>query len=231
MGAGSAEATRIVAVRHGETVWNAEMRMQGQLDTELNAHGRWQAARAGAALAGEGIEAIVASDLSRALDTAKAIAAVVGLPIATDAGLRERGFGEFEGHTYAEIDTRWPVEAARWRRHDPDFGPVGGETLTAFFARAVAALTRIAAAARGRTICIVTHGGVLDCLYRAAAGVDLGAARTWELGNAAINRVLFTGEGFTLVGWGDSGHLDGATLDDASEGDGEGRAVTLSAAR
>jgi probable phosphoglycerate mutase len=227
-GAGSAEVTRIVAVRHGETVWNAEMRMQGQLDTELSAHGRWQAARAGTALAGEGIEAIVASDLSRALDTARAIAAVVGLPIATDAGLRERSFGEFQGHTYAEIDARWPAEAARWRRHDPDFGPVGGETLTAFFARAVAALTRIAAAARGRTICVVTHGGVLDCLYRVAAGVDLGAVRTWELGNAAINRVLFTGEGFTLVGWGDTGHLDGATLDDTSEG--EGVAVPLRAA-
>jgi probable phosphoglycerate mutase len=213
-------ATRIVAVRHGETVWNAEMRMQGQLDTALSAHGRWQAARAGQALAGEGIEAIVASDLARAHDTAKAIAAVVGLPIETDPGLRERGFGEWQGHTYAEIDARWPAEAARWRRHDPDFGPVGGETLTSFFARSVAALTRVAAAAHGRTLCIVTHGGVLDCLYRTAAGVDLGAARTWELGNAAINRLLFTGEGFTLVGWGDTGHLDGATLDDASEGDG-----------
>ena len=218
VGAGSAEVTRIVAVRHGETVWNAEMRMQGQLDTELSAHGRWQAARAGAALAGEGIEAIVASDLCRALDTARAIAAVVGLPIATDTGLRERSFGEFQGHTYAEIDALWPLEAARWRRHDPDFGPVGGETLTAFFARAVAALTRIATAARGRTICVVTHGGVLDCLYRAATHVDLGATRTWELGNAAINRVLFTDAGFTLVGWGDTGHLDGGTLDDASEG-------------
>jgi probable phosphoglycerate mutase len=228
VGAGSTEVTRIVAVRHGETVWNAEMRMQGQLDTELSAHGRWQAARAGEALAGEGIEAIVASDLSRALDTARAIAVVVGLAVATDAGLRERSFGEFQGHTYAEIDARWPAEAARWRRHDPDFGPVGGETLTAFFARSVAALTRIAAAARGRTICVVTHGGVLDCLYRVAAGVDLAAVRTWELGNAAINRVLFTGEGFTLVGWGDTGHLDGATLDDTGEG--EGVAVPRAAA-
>ncbi len=218
-GAASGEATRIVAVRHGETVWNAEMRMQGQLDTRLSAHGLWQAARAGQALAGEGIEAIVASDLARALDTAQAIADVVGLPIATDRGLRERCFGEFEGFTYAQIDARWPEDAARWRRHEPAFGPAGGETLNAFFARSVAALTRVAAAARGRSICIVTHGGVLDCLYRAAAGVDLAAARTWDLGNASLNRVLFTGEGFTLVGWGDVGHLDAATLDDAGEGD------------
>jgi probable phosphoglycerate mutase len=103
------EVTRVVAVRHGETEWNAEMRMQGQLDTGLSARGRWQAGRVAEALAGEGIEAIFASDLVRAHHTAKAIAAVVGLPIATDAALRERSFGIFQGHTYAEIDARWPA--------------------------------------------------------------------------------------------------------------------------
>jgi len=108
------DATRIVAVRHGETVWNAEMRMQGQLDTALSGRGRWQASRAAEALVGEGIEAIVASDLARAYDTAAAIAAALGLAITTDAGLRERCFGIFEGHTYAEIDARWPEPAARW---------------------------------------------------------------------------------------------------------------------
>ena len=107
--------TRVVAVRHGETVWNAEMRMQGQLDTALSARGRWQARRAAEALADEGIEAIFASDLARAFDTAQAISAVVGLPITRDSGLRERGFGVFQGHLYAEIDARWPAEAARWR--------------------------------------------------------------------------------------------------------------------
>jgi 2,3-bisphosphoglycerate-dependent phosphoglycerate mutase len=218
-GAMAGEATRIVAVRHGETVWNAEMRMQGQLDTALSDRGRRQAARAAEALAGEGIEAIVASDLARAFDTARAIATVVGLPIAAEAGLRERCFGIFEGYTYAEIDARWPEDAARWRRHETAFGPEGGETLIDFSARAVAAMTRIAAAARGRTTLVVTHGGVLDCLYRAASGLDLGAPRSWELGNAAINRLLYTGERFTLVGWGDTAHLEGGTLDDASEGD------------
>jgi probable phosphoglycerate mutase len=217
--AGAGEATRIVAVRHGETVWNAEMRMQGQLDTALSERGRRQAARAAQALAGEGIEAIVASDLVRAYDTAATIAAVLGLPIKTDTGLRERSFGIFEGHTYAEIDARWPDEAARWRRHEPAFEPEGGESLIAFNDRAVAAATRIAAAARGRTTLVVSHGGVLDCLYRAASGLALGAPRSWELGNAAINRLLYTGERFTLVGWSDTAHLDGTTLDDASEGD------------
>jgi len=215
----AAGITRIVAVRHGETVWNAEMRMQGQLDTLLSARGERQARRTAAALAGEGIEAIVSSDLVRAAATAAAIADVVGLPVATDSGLRERSFGVFQGWTYAEIDERWPDDAARWRRHDPTFAPAGGESLVAFDARAVAAMTRIAAQASGRTLLVVTHGGVLDSLYRAATGVGLEAQRTWQLGNAAINRVLFTGERFTLVGWSDTAHLEDGTLDDASEGD------------
>ena len=217
--AGVDRVTRIVAVRHGETEWNAQMRMQGQLDTQLSERGRWQASRAARALAGEGIEAIFASDLARAFDTARAIAAVIDLPISTDRGLRERGFGIFEGHTYAEIDSRWPEDAARWRRHEPAFRPEGGESLIEFSARAVAALTGIAERSRGRTILVVSHGGVLDCLYRAATGLDLAAPRTWELGNAAINRLLFTGERFTLVGWSDTAHLDGDPLDDGSEGD------------
>ena len=226
-----AQVTRIVAVRHGETVWNAEMRMQGQLDTALSARGRWQAERVGEALADEGLEAIVASDLQRAFDTAQAIGRRSGLAVATDVALRERSFGIFQGSTYAEIDARWPAEAARWRRHDPEFGPEDGETFRAFSARAVAACARIAAAHAGRSIAIVTHGGVLDCLYRAASGIALDAPRSWELGNATINRLLYTARGFTLVGWNDAQHLEGELpLDDAGEGNAVGR-VDAAAAR
>ncbi len=212
--------TRIVAVRHGETVWNAETRMQGQLDTALSARGRWQAHRAAAALAHESFDAVYASDLSRAVDTAAAIVAGRPLEIVIDAGLRERSFGIFQGSTYAEIDARWPAEAARWRAHDPDFGPEGGETFRDFSARAVEAVTAIARSQPGRSILIVSHGGVLDCLYRAASRIGLDAPRSWQLGNAAINRLLWTAQGFTLVGWSDTSHLEGEeTLDDGSEGE------------
>jgi probable phosphoglycerate mutase len=207
-------------VRHGETVWNAELRMQGQLDTNLSAQGRWQAGRVAAALAGEGLDAVIASDLSRALDTAQAIADRAGLAVATDPGLRERSFGVFEGYSYAEIDQRWPAEAARWRRHDPDFGPDEGETFRAFYARSVATATAVAARHAGRSIAIVTHGGVLDCLYRAASGIALDAPRSWQLGNASINRLLYTPRGFTLVGWSDSAHLEGERPLDDSDADG-----------
>ena len=205
-------------MRHGETDWNAATRMQGQLDTALSKRGRWQAGRVAEALAGEGIEAIFSSDLARALDTATAIATRLGLPVSTDIGLRERSFGVFQGFTYAEIDARWPAEAARWRRHDPDFGAAEGETLREFNARAVAAAARIAAEQAGRTIVIATHGGVLDSLYRAAMGIALDVPRTWELGNASLNRLLYTPQGFTIVGWSDMSHLEGTTaLDDSGE--------------
>ena len=126
--------------------------MQGQLDTALSARGRWQAERVGEALADAGLEAIVASDLQRAADTARAMGRWSGLAVATDVALRERSFGIFQGSTYAEIDARWPVDAARWRAHDPEFGPAGGETFRAFSARAVAACARIAADHAGKSI-------------------------------------------------------------------------------
>lgn len=202
------QATRVFAIRHGETAWNAASRIQGQLDIPLNERGRWQAQRLALALADEGIDAIYASDLQRAHDTAAPLAAACGRRIVDDGGLRERAFGAFEGFTFDEIAARWPAQGVRWRRREPDFEPAGGESLQAFYARAVGAAARLADAHRGQTIAMVAHGGVLDCLYRAATGLQLQAPRTWQIGNAGINRLLHTGQGFTLVGWADQLHLD-----------------------
>lgn len=202
------EPTRVFALRHGRTAWNRALRIQGQLDVPLDDTGRWQAERLAEALADEGIEAIYSSDLERALATARALAARCAAPLVAERALRERAFGTFEGVTYAEIDARWPEEAARWRRREPDFGPGGGETLTEFFARCLGAASALAARHPGQTIALVAHGGVLDCLYRAATGLGLQAPRSWQLGNAAINRLLWHGEGFVLVGWNDCAHLD-----------------------
>ncbi len=206
------EPTLLYALRHGQTAWNAEQRIQGQLDVPLNEAGRWQAARLALALADAGIAAVYASDLERARATAEPLALAAGAPLRLDARLRERGFGIFEGHTYADIESRWPAEAARWRRRVAGPGPEGGEALEAFHARSVQAVCEIAAAHAGQTIAIVAHGGVLDCLYRAAVGVALDAPRTWQLGNASINRLLFNGERLALVGWSDEAHLEGDPL-------------------
>lgn len=209
--------TRIIAIRHGETAWNVDTRIQGQLDIPLNERGRWQARRLASAVADEGFAAVYSSDLARAVETAQAVAQGSGRDIVTDRGLRERHFGEFEGSTWREIEARWPAQSERWRKRDLDFAPTGGETLRQFYDRSVAAASRLAAAHPGETIAFVAHGGVMDCLYRAASRIDLQAPRSWQLGNASINRLLFTPEGFMLVGWSDSSHLDVESLDESAD--------------
>ena len=211
-------ATRIIAVRHGETDWNVDTRIQGQLDIDLNARGRWQAERVGAALAEESIARIYSSDLARAHATAQAIArhAPQAREVQLHTGLRERGFGTFEGQTYAQIEARWPEESRRWRRRDPDFAPPGGETPLQVHARVAHTLQALASQHLGELIVLVAHGGVMDMLYRLATQQSVGAPRTWELGNAAINRLLWTPDALTLVGWADTQHLEASTLDETS---------------
>src|SRR6218665_561659 len=196
-------STRIFAIRHGETAWNRETRIQGQLDIPLNDRGLAQARRVAHALAGEPLAAVYTSDLARARQTAEAIAAETGRPLQLDPGLRERAFGRFEGQTWAEIGERWPEDARRWRKREVDFAPGGGETLTVFYARCIDAVERLARAPPGEAIVIVAHGGVMDCLYRAGSRLPLQAARSWTLGNATINRLLYSDVGFRLVGWND----------------------------
>jgi probable phosphoglycerate mutase len=208
--------TRIFAIRHGETSWNVDNRIQGQLDVPLNDLGRWQAQRVAAALADEGLDAIYSSDLKRAHETAAAVARACRREIRAEPGLRERGFGRFEGSTWSEIERQWPDESQRWRRREPDFAPDGGESLRQFYARVVDCATRLAAVHPGQTLAWIAHGGVLDCLYRAASRVELQAPRSWLLGNASINRLLYTPQGFTLVGWSDTGHLE-AALDESAD--------------
>ena len=207
------DATRILAIRHGQTAWNAAARIQGHTDIGLDEIGHWQATQVARSLGHEELQAVYSSDLARARDTAAPLAEAHGLTLHIDTGLRERGFGDFEGLSFEQIEARWPEQALAWRRRDPGFGPRGGEVLREFRERAVAALTRLALAHRGQSIAVVTHGGVLDLLYREATRITLDAPRTWQVANAGINRLLHTGEGLMLVGWADVGHLD-ATIDD-----------------
>ena len=212
----SQQATRILAIRHGETLWNVDSRIQGHLNIGLNDTGRWQAERLGMALKDEPITAIYASDLSRAHDTALAVSRQTGVPVQAEPGLRERSFGEFEGRTFAEIETELPEQAKRWRQRDPSFTPAGGESLLMLEARVLSVAARLAAQHPGEQIALFAHGGVIDILYRAATRLDLQAARTWTLGNTAINRLLWSPEGFSLVGWADVQHLSEDTLDESS---------------
>jgi len=210
------QTTRLVVIRHGETAWNAAGRLQGHRDIPLNALGLRQAAALAAALVGEGLAAVVASDLQRAWQTGAALATSLGLPLHAEPGLRERCFGMLEGLTHAEIEAQWPDHARRWRQREPGFAPAGGESLVDFQARCLATVDRVAATFAGQTVALVCHGGVLDGLYRAATHVALDRPRNWPLGNATINRLLHTPQGLALVGWNDSAHLDGIAADDGS---------------
>ncbi|MBI3531832.1 MAG: histidine phosphatase family protein [Burkholderiales bacterium] len=210
------DATRILAIRHGETAWNVDTRIQGHLDIPLNERGRWQAQRLARALATrDSLQAIYSSDLSRAHETARAIAEATGAPLTTHAGLRERGFGLFEGKTYVEIEQTWPEESERWRKRDPHWAPLGGgESLLQTRERILRTLHELASRHPGEQIVLVAHGGVMDQLYRAATGQDLQAPRTWQLTNTAVNRLLWTPQGLSLVGWADTTHLDDESLDE-----------------
>ncbi len=216
MGINMIEPTRIVAIRHGETAWNVAVRIQGYTDIALNARGREQALRLGAAVgkshAGEPVHAIYSSDLSRAFDTAQAVANHTGLTVKPDVGLRERTFGIFEGHTFDEVMQTRPEDAKRWRLREPDYCPEGGESLRQFRTRILGCVEALAIQHPGEQIAVVAHGGVMDVLYRAATGQSIQAQRTWALGNAVINRLLWTPAGFTLVGWNDTAHLDNEAL-------------------
>lgn len=209
------QATRITAVRHGETDWNVQRRIQGHTDIALNAAGRAQASKVAHALRGESIDAVYASDLQRAFATGAAIAAAAGAPLVAEPGLRERSFGALESRTFAQIEQAWPEQARRWRKRDPHYAPEGGETLALLRERIAQVLARLAANHTGGHMVVVTHGGVLDMLYRLATGQGIQAARTWQLANAAVNRLLWTPQSLTVVGWGDTRHLDLAGRDES----------------
>lgn len=208
------DATRIIAIRHGETAWNVDSRLQGHLDIPLNDVGLWQARQAARALADEPIVAIYSSDLQRAWVTARAIAETTQAPLTAHQGLRERSFGVLQGHTFEELEAKEPEQAYRWRKRDPAFAPEEGESLIALRERITATTHALASQHVGGQIVLVAHGGVLDVLYRAATRQDIQAPRTWQLGNAAINRLLWTPDGLSLVGWADTQHLDNAVRDE-----------------
>ena len=214
------QATRILAIRHGETAWNVDTRIQGQLDIALNDTGVWQAQRVGQALRDEDIHTIYSSDLERAFRTAQAIAQATTraqpVPLIPTAALRERHFGHLQGHTWAAIETNWSADAKLWRTRDPHWSPVGGESLLVLRERIARCVDALASQHLGEQIVLVAHGGVMDVLYRLATQQDIQAPRTWHLGNAAINRLLWTPQGLSLVGWGDVSHFESTSRDESS---------------
>jgi 2,3-bisphosphoglycerate-dependent phosphoglycerate mutase len=211
-------STQIVLIRHGETAWNAERRLQGHLDIALNAEGLRQAEALADALAGERFDLVVASDLQRARQTAEAVASRHGLAVQEDADLRERCYGVFEGLLYADIERRYPRQFAAWQARDieavmPD-GENAAESFQAFYARTITAIVAWGQAHPKQRVAMVAHGGVLECAYRAALGMALETPRTFAVKNASINRFTLVNGKLVLDSWGEVEHLAPAVLDE-----------------
>jgi probable phosphoglycerate mutase len=203
--------TRFVVVRHGETRWNLEGRVQGHGDSALTAAGVEQARSIGRRVAREPFDLLVASDLGRALDTARCIAEHTGHEVRRDARLRERSFGAGEGLTYGEIDRRYPDAFTRSRDTDPDYAVPGGESRNAFHDRVARAFEALAGERPEGRILVVTHGGVLSAIYRHIHGIPVSTAYPVAIPNASYNALAFAGGLWSVEAWADTAHLPEAS--------------------
>lgn len=194
-------------IRHGETDWNAAGRFQGHVDIELNELGRAQAQQLATRLESEHqrapFAAAYSSDLVRARATAECAIARLGLTLELRAGLRERNFGVLAAMTRAEMEARHPAVVAAWKARLVDYVIPEGESHAAFSARVLGTLEEIARAHRDAPVLVVTHGGSLDCVYRAATGLHLDIRREDPIPNASISRVRVTAGRFEIERWGE----------------------------
>lgn len=210
----------LLLIRHGETEWNTQARIQGHIDIPLSERGRRHARQLAVHLRGQTIAALYASDLARARQTAQPLAESHGLALIEDTRLRERAFGLFEGRTWEESQKRWPEEFAILNLRSPESAAPGGESYVQLRARVMHCLNEIALRHESTCVAIVTHGGVLDVVYRAAYAIPWETPRSHQLPNASINRATVraaeTPSGapeFVIQSWAEAGHLDD-TLDE-----------------
>lgn len=204
--------TELILVRHGETDWNRELRFQGQVDVPLNAVGHEQARRVAARLAAENVQHLVSSDLTRAQQTAWPLATQPrrsSLPLdpVLDAALREQNFGVVDGMRVTDIKAQHPDAWAQWTRFEADHAFSGGESTRQFHARVMAAVRALGQQHPQQTLVVVTHGGVLDMIYRTALGLPLSGPRQSEIPNAGLSRLRLQGDAMDIVSWADTQHL------------------------
>ena len=197
---------RLLLIRHGETDWNAEGRIQGQSDVPLNPRGHQQAERLAHYLAEEPVTAIYASDLLRASETARYVAQALSMPAAYDQRLREVHFGEWQGMTFEEVLQHDPEAAARWSADPIQCRPPGGETLAELAARVADCLEEIRAHHDG-TVLVVTHGGSIRVALCAFLAYPLRQNWRFEVHNTSVSELVWRDRGPVVVRWNDTAHL------------------------
>jgi probable phosphoglycerate mutase len=201
------DQTRVLLVRHGETVWNVEGRLQGHQDSALTEMGVRQAQAVAERLASLPIAALYASDLGRCVQTANYIAERIQLPIVTDSRLRERHNGLFEGLTEAEAAAQHPDIFAKYRARTEDLALPGGESVEQALVRGWAMLEDARLRHAGECTVLVSHGGLLSALLRRILGVSLVGRVGFSLLNGSISVVIHDGERWLVRTMGDICHL------------------------
>jgi probable phosphoglycerate mutase len=201
------QRTELIIVRHGETEWNIKGIRQGNLDSALTDKGMIQAKALAQRLARENFTALYSSDLGRAVQTAQEISNLTAHEIITDARLRERHLGIFQGLSGEEIKARHPEEYKLHRTLGPDYVIPGGESMKQQVARNIAYLNEIGAKHLGETIVVVTHGGVVSGLFRHTFSIPFTAPRRFEFTNAGLNVFAYEEGNWFLLTWGDVSHL------------------------
>lgn len=196
----------LMLVRHGESEWNVQRRYQGQSDVPLSERGRKQAALVAERLAGEKIDAIYASDLGRAWETARAIAEKNGLQVTSEPRLRELKFGVLEGLTFEEAQAQYPQMIAAWL-DDFNCPPEGAETIDVFNARCVSFLDELKQKHDGQVVLLVAHGGSLSELLRTVLGLSREKRWYLELDNASLSEALIAETYVSLKRLNDTCHL------------------------
>ncbi|MFT4188653.1 MAG: histidine phosphatase family protein [Aeromicrobium sp.] len=193
----AAEPTTLVLLRHGVTDHTVRRLFcgSGGSDPDLNEEGRAQAARAAAWISRHHqVDAVIASPLRRAQQTAEAVAQATGLDIATEPGVAEAAFGEWDGHSFGEVMERWPEEMAAWFE-SPAVAPPGGESLEQVDARVQAALERILDEHRGRTVVVVSHVTPIKMLVKEALGAPITSIHALELAPASVSTLAWWPDG------------------------------------
>jgi broad specificity phosphatase PhoE len=201
------EPTVTVLLRHGQTPMSVQKRYAGRSDVPLTDLGVQQAAAAAKRLASAGLDAIVASPLRRAVQTAEEVAVATGAPVITDAGFRETDFGAWEGLTFSEVRERWPAELTSWLA-DPSVAPPGGESFAEVSERVTDALHRVLSAWEPQTVLLVSHVTPIKTLVTAALLAPPAALYRMHLDVAALSRIDWYADGpAVLRSFNDTGHL------------------------
>ena len=201
-------ATRVILVRHGETDWNAEGRIQGHLPVPLNERGRAQAEAVGARLEPVPFAALYSSDLLRARQTAEAIGRASGQRVRDDRRLREWDLGILSGLMRSVAEELHPEAFGIFRKRLLDEPVPGGESIRTRYERVTAAVQEIADRHPGETVVAVSHGGPLGDCYRRAVGAPMGSQMRIDLFNAGVSVLRVMGEDWPLEAWGAVDHLE-----------------------